>query len=56
MGSLGEEDFEKLVLGYIESPMTVSQHINTSSKALITLQVSTYLFSPHTFSLLFFSR
>ncbi|KAL9312013.1 hypothetical protein AtEden1_Chr1g0078461 [Arabidopsis thaliana] len=38
MGSLGEEDFEKLVLDYIESPMTVSQHIDTSSRALITLQ------------------
>jgi hypothetical protein len=53
MGSLGEEDLEKLVLDYIESPITVSQHIESSTTALITLKVSTYLFSPNTFSLFF---
>lgn len=38
MGSLGEEDLEKLVLDYIESPITVSQHIESSTTALITLK------------------
>ncbi|XP_010428783.1 PREDICTED: uncharacterized protein LOC104713381 [Camelina sativa] len=39
MGSLGEEELEKLVLDYIESsPITVSDHTDKSSTALITLQ------------------
>ncbi|EOA35608.1 hypothetical protein CARUB_v10020822mg [Capsella rubella] len=40
MGSLGEEDLEKLVLDYIESsPITISDHMdNKSSSALINLQ------------------
>ncbi|KAG7587346.1 PDDEXK-like [Arabidopsis thaliana x Arabidopsis arenosa] len=39
MGSLGEEDLEKLVLDYIESsPITVSDHLETSPTALITLE------------------
>ncbi|CAE5964419.1 unnamed protein product [Arabidopsis arenosa] len=39
MGSLGEEDLEKLVLDYIESsPITVSDHLETSPTVLITLE------------------
>ncbi|KAL1208685.1 hypothetical protein V5N11_012500 [Cardamine amara subsp. amara] len=39
MGSLGEDDLEMLVLDYIESsPITVSDHKEKSSTALITLQ------------------
>lgn len=51
MGSLGEEDLEKLVLDYIESsPITVSDHLETSPTVLITLEVS---FHQMHFSLLF---
>ncbi|KFK42117.1 hypothetical protein AALP_AA2G213000 [Arabis alpina] len=38
MGSLGEEDLEMLVLDYIESPVTFSDHKEKSSRSLITLQ------------------
>ncbi|ESQ27405.1 hypothetical protein EUTSA_v10019841mg [Eutrema salsugineum] len=38
MGSLGEEDLEKLVIDYMESPINVSEHMDKSSRALITLQ------------------
>ncbi|CAH2067693.1 unnamed protein product [Thlaspi arvense] len=38
MGSWGEEDLEKLVIDYIESPISVSDHKEKSSRALITLQ------------------
>ncbi|CAN8234273.1 unnamed protein product [Cochlearia groenlandica] len=38
MGSLGEEDLEKLVIDYNESPIIVSDHIDKSSRALITLK------------------
>uniref|UniRef100_A0A1J3EPY2 DUF506 family protein n=1 Tax=Noccaea caerulescens TaxID=107243 RepID=A0A1J3EPY2_NOCCA len=39
MGSLGEEDLEKLVIDYIESPIiVVSDDVEKSSRALITLQ------------------
>lgn len=55
MGSLGEEDLEKLVLDYFESsPITNSDHIETSSTALINLQVSIYLFSTNAFFSSFF--
>ncbi|CAN6936177.1 hypothetical protein Bca4012_102140 [Brassica carinata] len=38
MGSLGEEDLEKLVLDYIESSIIVPDHMEKSSTALVTLQ------------------
>ncbi|CAH8354655.1 unnamed protein product [Eruca vesicaria subsp. sativa] len=38
MESLGEEDLEKLVLDYIEPPITVLDHVEKSSTALLTLQ------------------
>ncbi|CAH8354728.1 unnamed protein product [Eruca vesicaria subsp. sativa] len=38
MGSLGEEDLEKLVLDYIESSNSVLDHVEKSSTALVTIQ------------------
>ncbi|XP_013651328.2 uncharacterized protein LOC106356025 [Brassica napus] len=38
MGSLGEEDLEKLVIDYIESSIIVPGHMEKSSTALVTLQ------------------
>lgn len=56
MGSLGEEDLEKLVIDYIESPIIVaSDDVEEPSKVLITLQVY-YIYSHPSFNAFSISR